>query len=169
MPSNITIESTEWLSDIGPDVAFDQNLSSITGIDSSVCVLEVRVVDMTSSESERRHTASDVGEVVVVLGDVEVSSIFIAVVVAVANKRCLVVVVEIGVGDGNPFRGMRDIHQSVIVVLAVLHVGGKVAVVNPDIGRTLDSNAVSIGGKDLLADNVSDNNIRDSSNKESNT
>lgn len=41
--------------------------------------------------------------------------------------------------------------------------------VNPDIGRTLNSNAVSIGGKDLLADNVSDDDVGDLPNEESNT
>jgi hypothetical protein len=58
-------------------------------------------------------------------------------------------VMEVGVGDGNPFAGVGDIAESVVVVLVVCEVGGQVTVVDPDILGVLDPNGVTVCRKDL--------------------
>jgi len=86
----------------------------------------------------------------------------------VAHKRCFVVVVEMGIGDRHPFRSVVDVHQAVVEVLAVIHIGREVAMVYPDITRSLNADPVSIGSKDLLTDNVADDNVLGLSDEKSN-
>lgn len=59
------------------------------------------------------------------------------------------VVVEVGVGDGNPISSVGDVEEAVKVVLASAQVSGKVAVVDPDIGGLVDSDGITVFGKDL--------------------
>jgi hypothetical protein len=87
----------------------DQDLSPISTINTSVHVLKVRIVDVTSAVSQAGRTRADVRPVVVVLGDMKMSGILSGVVVAVANQRCLPVVMEIGVRDSDPFGCMGDL------------------------------------------------------------
>lgn len=54
---------------------------------------------------------------VVRVGDVEVSGVLVGIAVAVTDERGLPVVVELGVGDGDPFTGVGDIAETVVVVL----------------------------------------------------
>lgn len=63
--------------------------------------------------------------------------------------RVTYVVVEVGVGDGDPVSGVRDVEEAVKVVLASAQVSRQVAVVDPDIGGLIDSNGIAIVGKDL--------------------
>lgn len=104
-------------------------------------------------------TAVDVGPVVVGVGDVQVALVLIAVVVAVADKRRLVVVVEVVVGDGHVVGGVGDIAETVVVVLAVVQVRGEVVVVDPDVSRGLDSNGIAGIRLDLGQLQVPDNDI----------
>ena len=94
-------------------------------------------------------TAIDVVPAVVRIRDTKMASVLITIAVAVADEGGLPVVMEVRVGDGHVIRCMSDIAETVIVVLVVLAVGAKFAVVNPHIGRSLDTNGIIVVGKDL--------------------
>jgi hypothetical protein len=59
---------------------------------------------------------------VVVLGDVEVPGVLCRVAIAVADERRLPVIVQVCVGDGNPFGCVSNIHKTIIVVLIVIKI-----------------------------------------------
>lgn len=61
---------------------------------------------MSRSESNARRTAVDSLEVVVGVGDVQISSVFIGIAVGVADKGGFVVVVEVDVADCYPVAGV---------------------------------------------------------------
>ncbi len=82
---------------------------------------------MARSKSETGRPWTDVCPVVVMLGDVEMASVFCAVFVRVADEGRLPVVVEVAVGDSDPFWGVCDIDEAVVVVFVVIEVGGKFA------------------------------------------
>jgi len=54
-----------------------------------------------SAETQKGHTAFNVGPEVVGVGDVKVAAVFAAVAVAVADERCFVVVVEVSVAGAS--------------------------------------------------------------------
>jgi hypothetical protein len=89
-----------------------------------------------------------------------VTGILRSIVVAVADEGRLPVIVQVCVGDGYPFAGMGDVDQSIVVVLVMGEVGVELAVVNPDVGRLLDPDTIPVGGEDVLADNVANNDVR---------
>lgn len=64
---------------------------------------------MASAEANGGSARVDVAPVVVVLGHSQVSSVFIAVGVAVANEGGLPVVVNIRVGNGDEIRSMGEL------------------------------------------------------------
>lgn len=68
-------------------------------------------------------------------------------------------VVEEGVGDGDPVGAVVDVKETVIVVLAVLHVRREVAVIDPDILGGLDVDGIAAGGLDLLDGEVADDDV----------
>lgn len=98
---------------------------------------------MGSSETDGWAAGVDVLEVVVGVGDDQVSGILISVGVRVADEGCLEVVVEVGVGDGDVVGGVGDIAESIVEVLAVVHVGREVQVVHPDVGCGLNSDGIT--------------------------
>lgn len=114
---------------------------------------------MASSISQARGPGADVEPVVIVLCNVQVTGILRCIVVAVANEGGFPVIVQIRIGDGHPFAGVGDVDQSVVVVLVVGQVRVELAVVNPDVGRLLDSDAIAVGGEDVLALDVANNDI----------
>lgn len=115
--------------------------------------------DVASSESERWGSAVNVVPVVIGVGHSQVASVLVAVAVRVADQRCLVVVVDVAVGDGDPVAGVGDINKAVVVVLPVVQVAGDVDVVNPDVLGGLDGDGVTIVGQDLGNLQVADNDV----------
>lgn len=95
----------------------------------------VRVVDVSSTETNRRATGVNVLPVVVGIGDAEMSLIFGGVGVGVTDEGCLPVVVDEGVGESDVVRSVSHIEETIIVVFVVVSVGGEINVVNPDVGR----------------------------------
>jgi hypothetical protein len=87
------------------------------------------------------------------------ASILAAVGITVAYERALPVVVDVGVRDSNPVRCMGDVNEAIIIVLVMVQVAGEVAVVNPDILRSLDGDGVTIIGEDLGDLHVADNDV----------
>lgn len=75
------------------------------------------------------------------------------------GRLTLVVVVKESVGDGNPLRSVSDIKKTIIVVFAVVEIGRQVKVITPDILRSLDTNSITVGGKDFAALEVAKNDI----------
>ena len=58
-------------------------------------------------------------------------------------------VVDVAVGDGNPLAGMRDVDETVVVVLAGVEVARNVHMVDPDVLGGLDANAIAVVGRDF--------------------
>jgi proteasome assembly chaperone (PAC2) family protein len=123
LPNIVTISGKNGLGDVGENIALNKYLCAFSSINTGVYILEVRVIDVSGAESKTWSTRANVEPVVVVLGDVQVSSIFGAVRVRVSDERCLEMIMEIGVGNSNPFRGVSDINETVIIILAVVKVG----------------------------------------------
>lgn len=82
-------------------VRLNQKLGALAGVDAVGNVLVVAVVDVASTETEGRTAGVDVGPVVVVLSDVQVTGVLVAVAVGVSNQGGLPVVVDVGVGDSD--------------------------------------------------------------------
>ena len=83
----IRVERGNRLLGLDEDIGLDENLSTITSVDSGrEDVLVVVVEDVAGTEADGRKTGRDVGEVVVGVGDVEVASVFSGVVVRVADE-----------------------------------------------------------------------------------
>lgn len=83
----IRVERGNRLLGLDEDVGLDENLSTVTSVDSGrEDVLVVVVEDVAGTEADGRKTGRDVGEVVVGVGDVEVASVFSGVVVRVADE-----------------------------------------------------------------------------------
>lgn len=124
---------------------------------------------MASSVPQARGSGADIEPIVVVLRDVQVTGILRRVVVAVANEGRLPVIMQIRIGDGDPLTGVGDVDQSIVVVFAVGEVGVELAVVNPDVGRLLDSDTITVGRKNVLADDVANNDVCLLPDKQANT
>lgn len=74
--------------DVGEAGLLNKDLGTHAGVDSrGWAVLKAGAVDVSSAESDGWQARVDVGEVVVVVGDLEVAGILVAVVVGVANER----------------------------------------------------------------------------------
>lgn len=119
---------------------------------------------MPRAKPQRRAAGAQVLPVVVGVRDAQVAGVFGGVVVAVADEAGLVVVVEVGVRDGDEVGGVAGVQEAVVVVLVVVEVAEELAVVDPDVCGCLDmldelfvseecegctcvdSDAVSLGG-----------------------
>lgn len=141
------------------DVVLDEELGTLACVDAVRDVLVVVVEEMAGAEAERWAAGVDVLPVVKSVGDSEVTLVLGAVGVGVANERTLPVVVEVGVGDGDVVCSVGNIKETVVVVLAVVHIGGELDVVNPDVLGELDGNGVS--ADNLLHDQVTDDDVLD--------
>jgi hypothetical protein len=69
------------------------------------------------------------------------------------------VVVKEGVGHGDPVGAVRDVKETVEVVLAGGQVAREVDVVNPDIGDLVERDGIAVLGEDLLDLQVADDNV----------
>jgi hypothetical protein len=77
----------------------------------------------------------------------------------IAEKPTLIVIVEKGVGDCNPFRSVSNIKKTIIVILAVIKIRRQIKMITPDILGCLDTNSIAIGSKDLATLEVAKNDI----------
>lgn len=140
----------------------DKDLSTHASVNARGFNIGVVVVeDVGGTESNRGATRANVGPLVVGVGNVESAGILISIAVRVANKRVLVVVVEVGVGHGNPVGGVGNVEETIVEVLAVVSVGGEVAVVDPDVGGGLDANGIAVVGDNLGDGKVTDDDVGD--------
>lgn len=98
-------------------------MGALAGVDAVAGAFVVVVVDVSGAEAERRPARVDVLPVVVVVGDGEVASVFVAVAVRVADKAGLPVVVEVRVGYRDVVGGVGYVEESVVVVLVVVAIG----------------------------------------------
>jgi hypothetical protein len=71
------------------------------------------------------------------------------------------VVMENAVGDSDSVGSMGNIKKTVVEILAIISVTAKVYMVNPDIGGILDADGISDRRRNLLDDEVTDNDILD--------
>lgn len=78
-------------------------------------------------------------------------------------------VVEVSVGYSDPISTVRDVKKTVKVILAEAQISGKITVVNPDIGRLIDTNSIAVGSINFGDLEVSENNVLLATNVESNT
>jgi hypothetical protein len=120
---------------------------------------------VSRAESDRRQARVDVAEVVVVVGDAEVTGVLGTVAVRVADERSLPLlnwleadyyeknrltdmVMELGPRYSNVIAGMGDVKEAIIVVLVPCEADGRqITVVNPDLGSEVESNQIgALGG-----------------------
>ena len=66
-----------------------------------------------------------------------------------AAKSLTYMVMEIGERDGHPVSSMREVNKTIIEVLVARSSSRKITVVDPDIGRLLDRNGITVVGLDL--------------------
>lgn len=128
---------------------------------------------MNGPETDARGSAVDASPVVVGVGDVQGTSIFGGIVVAMANEGSLAVIVEVRVANRYPLTSVRhlgavsdcsatrtfectDIAQTIVVVFTMGGVRGEVYVIDPDVGRLLDANRITIFSHNFGAGNVTD-------------
>lgn len=114
---------------------------------------------MGGTKADRRKTGVDVGEIVVVVGHMEVAGIFVGVAIRVADQRALPVIVELGPRDGHIVTGVCDVQQTIVGVLVASETdSGEVAVVDPDVGRDLQLDQILALGSNrelqVLQDNI---------------
>lgn len=114
---------------------------------------------MDVAEADGGVSGANVGEVVVGVGDVEGASVLVGVAVGVTDQGALVVVVEVAVGEGNPLGGVGDVEETIVEVLAVVEVREQLDVVDPDVGRGLDANGITVVSLDLGDDQVADDDV----------
>ena len=74
------------------------------------------------------------------------------------------VVVEVGVRHCHKVGGVRDIEQTVEVILAGVQITLKVEVVDPDVGRSIDTHRVAVVRGDAGDLQVSEDDVADPSN-----
>lgn len=99
-------------------VGLDEKLGTLASVDSIADVQEVAVVDVASAKAERRCTRVDVVPVVVVLGDVQISSILITIAVRVSNQRCFPVVMDESVRHGNVVSGVCKLYNRNVSIVS---------------------------------------------------
>lgn len=78
-------------------------------------------------------------------------------------------IVEVGVGDSDPISTMGNVEKTIKVILSKAQVTRQIAVVNPHIGRLIDTNSVAVGSIDLGDLEVAENNVLLLTNIEANT
>lgn len=64
---------------------------------------------------------------------------------------------------------MRNVKKAIEVVLASTQVTGQVTVVDPDVGRLIDTNSIAVGGINFCNLEVSENNVLLTTNVEPNS
>jgi hypothetical protein len=126
------------------------------------------VVDVALTEAEGRSARVEVGPVVVGVGHTELH-VLAAIRVGVADKRCLPVVGELRPRNGDTVRAMGNVEETIVVVLVMVAVRGKVNVVNPDLGRLLDTDGITSTGEHLGDLEVTDDNVLDLNDTDANT
>ena len=150
----------ESLLGAGESSRLNKDLSTHARVDTSDAdILVVVVEDVDETEADGRSARSNVGPVVVGVGDVESTSVLISVAVRVTDKRSLVVVVEVGVGDGHPVRSVGNVKETIKVVLVLGEVGGQLAVVDPDVGGLLDTDGITVVSNDVLDSEITNDNV----------
>lgn len=114
---------------------------------------------MPRAKPEAWSTAINIQPVLIRIRDMQMPTILGAVIVGMSDEGCFEVVVQLAVADGDSFAGMRDVEEAVVEVFVMRHVGGDVAVVNPDVGGLLDTNGVAGGGKDSTDREIADDDV----------
>jgi hypothetical protein len=84
-----------------------------------------------------------------------------AIAISMSNQRGFVVIMKNAVGDSDSVGSMGNIKKAVVKVLAVISITGKVYMVDPDVGGVLDADCISDRRRNLLDDEVPDNDILD--------
>lgn len=78
-------------------------------------------------------------------------------------------IVEVGVGDSDPISTMGNVKKTIKVILSKTQITRQIAVVNPHIGRLIDTNSIAVGSINLGDLEVAENNVLLLTNIEANT
>jgi hypothetical protein len=101
---------------------------------------------MAVPEAERRSARVEVVPLVERISDLD-CEILALVAVGVSDERGLPVVMEVRVGNRDGVGAVRDVEETVVVVLVMITVGREVNVVDPDAVRGLDAKSVTSLGE----------------------
>lgn len=118
-----SIGGVQSLLGVDEDIVLNKQLRALASIDTIGNAIVVVVEEVASAEAERGTARVEVLEVVVGIGDGQMALVLSAVGVGVADQRCLPVVVQEGVGNGNEVGSVGNIQKTIIVVLVVVTVG----------------------------------------------
>ena len=140
----IAILRKHWTSNLGKDATLHKNLCTHPRVNASINAVEVTVEDMAGTKPDSGRSAVDILPVVIAICHTEMTGMFVAVVIAMANKRCFPVIMKAGVGDSNVVGGVCDVTQPIIVILIMVHVGAEITVIDPDIRRLLNPDGVVV-------------------------
>lgn len=122
------------------NIALNQNLVITSAVDGLVQEVLVQVVvDVLMTEAASGATSTRIPPIVVMIGDVKVTSINIPQSIAVADQRALPVVVEIVPGDSNPVGSANNVQLSIVVVRA-------------DLDGDLGAELCNLSGSNILAE-----------------
>lgn len=113
----VRVDGPDGLIDVRKDGAFDEDLGAHAGVDSAGTALVDGVENVGGAEADRGLAGVDVLPMVVGVGYAEVTGVLVAVGIAVADERCLVVVVEITVGDCDVVGRVGNVDEAIVVVL----------------------------------------------------
>lgn len=78
-------------------------------------------------------------------------------------------VMEVSVGNSDPISAVGNIEKTIKIILSKAQVTGKVAMINPDVGRFVDTDSIAVGSINLGDLEVSKNNILLATNVEADT
>jgi hypothetical protein len=79
------------------------------------------------------------------------------------------VVVEVCVRDSNPVSTVRDVKQTIQIILSSAQIARKIAVVDPNICRLVNTNSITVGSINLGDLKVTKNHILLATNVETHT
>lgn len=139
----------------------DPHLRTHAGVDTGAAELVIEVVvDVNGTVADRGVARVYVEPMVVGVCDMQ-RALVAGLRVNVADQGGLEVVVDVAIGDSDIVCAPGNIQETIVVVLARAQVGAQVNVINPDICRRLDTNSVAIGLLDLGNGQVTNDDVLD--------
>ena len=77
--------------------------------------------------------------------------------ITVTDQRALPVIMEVVPAHGNPVASSNNITLAIVVIRAMIHIRGKLVVVNPNTSAVLDGDSVVV--QNITNAQISDNDI----------
>lgn len=109
----ICIHSREPVQHTSPNVILNEELSTVTSVNTIVVVIKDTVEDVPVAEAEGRSTRVEVGPPIVGIGYSD-GYILSSIAVGMPNKRSLPVSVELAISDRDTSTTVGDVEKTII-------------------------------------------------------